>query len=345
MQQLRFQIQNTTVQIILEANIDSLLNGMEHCVIVTDELVNQLHGEKWVGCKVLTVPQGESAKTKEIAFEMLEQMLQWQITTEHTIIGIGGGVVTDLAGFLASIYKRGLPLILVPTTLLAMVDAALGGKNGVNAGAYKNMVGTLYQPCQIWYDFNFLSTLPHEEWVNGMAEIIKHGWIADNDLLLELEQTDWLAIKKDPLFLTDLVKRNIEIKLGIVIKDPSDKNERKWLNFGHTLAHAIERQQAIPHGKAVAIGMLAVMYFSKELNDWDETPIIRMRHLLAKYELPINIHLTAEEIYHAMVQDKKRSAGHLTFVLLKEPGKPYLHKIPLAEIKETVSKMLVWIYS
>jgi len=163
MHTLTYHIQHQTVQIDLDIHLTEWLSTAGALVIVTDQQVHEIHGEKWKNHPVLTIPIGESAKSQKVCFEMLEQLLEWEITTDHTIVGIGGGVVTDMAGYLASMYKRGLPLVLAPTTLLAMVDAALGGKNGINARNLKNMFGTVYQPQRICYDFDFLKSLPHEE--------------------------------------------------------------------------------------------------------------------------------------------------------------------------------------
>lgn len=345
MHTLTYHIQHQTVHVDLGISLSEWLAKAGNLVVVTDQQVNEIHGEKWKNHPVIALPKGESAKSQKVCFKMLEQLLDWEITSDYTIVGIGGGVVTDMAGFLASIYKRGLPLVLVPTTLLAMVDASLGGKNGINAHNLKNMIGTVYQPQRICFDFDLLKSLPHEEWVNGMAEIIKHAWIADLELLLNLEQSDWNEIKNNPSFLIALVKRNIDIKMNIVAQDPSDKKERRWLNFGHTIGHAIERQLSMAHGKAVALGMMAAINYSGKINGselvWDN----RMRALLIKYDLPVYARINTKDIYNAVLQDKKRSATHLNLVLLREVAQPFLLDIPVDSLLDVVNEMLIVINS
>ncbi|RYG29963.1 MAG: 3-dehydroquinate synthase, partial [Chitinophagaceae bacterium] len=255
----------------------------ETTVFFTDRNIFSLHPEKFEGYRTIVIDAGEEHKQQRTIDEVLIKLVDWEINKQDTLVGIGGGVITDLAGFAASIYKRGIGLVLVPTSLLAMIDAALGGKNGVDLGTYKNMVGTVYQPTKIWYDFNFLNTLPPEEWKNGMAEMIKHACIADEGMFCFLESLDLHKMISDKSLTADLVERNVGIKMDIVVRDEFDKADRQLLNFGHTIGHAIEKLMDIPHGHAVSIGMVSACALSEKAAGLHFADAARVVKLLAAY--------------------------------------------------------------
>ena len=209
------------VNCIFDASFDHILSicSKENAIIITDEEVSRLHQPKLEGFKVITIPGGEKTKNQQTVDMIISRLLEMEVDKQTFIIGVGGGVVTDIAGYVASIYKRGVRLGLVPTTILAMVDAAIGGKNGVDAGVYKNMIGTIYQPEFILYDYSFLDTLPVKEWGNGFAEIIKHACIRDAMLFSMLERYTLHDIQSDKSLVAELVERNVLIKLNIVLAD------------------------------------------------------------------------------------------------------------------------------
>ena len=192
-------------------------------VFITDEDVLSSHAELFTGHKVISIPPGEKSKIQSTIDSIIGQLLEYELDKHDFIVGVGGGVVSDIAGYVAAVYKRGTRLGLMPTSILAMVDAAIGGKNGINYGHVKNMIGTIYQPDFIIFDYLLLQSLPEQEWINGFAEIIKHACIKDADLFNQLEQHCLFDFKADLNFMSSIIKKNVLIKSEIVIKDEQDK--------------------------------------------------------------------------------------------------------------------------
>ncbi|EPP36051.1 3-dehydroquinate synthase [Chlamydia avium] len=246
-----------------------------------------------LGYKVITLifPQGEQNKTWNNFISLQNQLIDNHISSSSPIFGIGGGVVLDIAGFLSSTYCRGMPLFFIPTTLLAMIDASIGGKNGVNFRGLKNRLGTFYPPQEVWICPALLATLPKQEWICGISEAIKHGFIASASL--------WNFISdhrenlfKSPKILEEFIKRNCQVKADIVTKDPKDQNLRKILNFGHTLAHAIETlsQGYIPHGFAVSVGMIIEMKIALAMGKVNQGDLLQqLSHILTCFHLPTSV--------------------------------------------------------
>lgn len=271
--------------------------------------------------EVMLLPAGEENKALEVCYQVWSAMLEYQINRNDLVINLGGGVVTDLGGFIASVYKRGIDFIHIPTSLMGMVDAAIGGKNGVDLNGLKNIIGTITQPKAIFVDSGFLETLPAEEIFNGYAEMLKHALI--------LDATYWDRIKslnsEVELIQIEHIIRSIELKKQIVEADPTEKGMRKLLNFGHTLGHALEsyflNAQPIAHGHAVALGMIGESYISYKrgmlkLETYREIEqcIIRIFPML---EIPEN---AIEELIVLMKNDKKNERNSLNFVLLEAIG-------------------------
>lgn len=260
----------------------------------------------------------DTSKTLTMVKKMIDFLFEKNADRQTLIIGIGGGVVTDITGFVASVFMRGVRFGFVPTTILAMVDASLGGKNGINWGKYKNMVGTISQPEFLLYDYQFLDSLPHTEWIEGFAEIIKHACIYDTNLFQLLEKNDIKKIKKDTSLLKKLIEKNIAIKYDIVQQDPHEKKLRRLLNFGHTLAHALEKSSTITHGRAVAIGIYYMSIFSRIHEGFTHTG--RIHNLLMQYELPSQTNIYTDKILQVMLRDKKREKQYIFEILLKKIG-------------------------
>ena len=196
-------------------------------------------------CQSIPVSRCQRAKARSasiLSMKIIDELLNRSADKDTVIIGLGGGVITDIAGYVASIYKRGVPLIQVPTSILGMVDAAVGGKNGVNTAHYKNMVGTIYQPEAVIFDQELISTLPKEEWINGFAEVIKHACIKDESLFRTLQKHTIDDYFNNPVLTASLIKENVLIKTGVVLGDELETGDRMLLNFGHTLGHAIEKE-------------------------------------------------------------------------------------------------------
>jgi 3-dehydroquinate synthase len=250
---------------------------------------------------------------------------------------VGGGVVTDLSGYVASVFMRGLRFGFVPTSLLAMVDAAIGGKNGIDVGLYKNMVGTIRQPEFILYDEKLLGTLPVKEWRNGFAEIIKHACIMDKNMFRELMSHDLEYYRSDTRALSELIVRNARLKIRVVQSDEFEKGERKLLNFGHTVGHAIENEYKLMHGQAVAVGMMAAAKFSTQVSGFDKAD--QVKEVIRKYELPASLKFDANKIFKLMISDKKRAGKDINFILLSAIGNAEVVKIPLKQLKKMVGEL------
>ena len=243
-------------------------------------------------------------------------------------------MVTDITGYVAAVYMRGIKFGLVPTSILAMVDAAIGGKNGVDVGVYKNMVGTIRQPEFIFYDYSFLQTLPVKEWVNGFAEIIKHACIKDALLFSVLEKYSLHDYQADKTLIADLIEKNVEIKTRIVIEDEFENGERKLLNFGHTIGHAIENLHGIPHGHAVSIGMIAACNLSVQINNFHAADAAKIVKLLTKYHLPVDVETDHAKVFDVLKMDKKRKGEGVQFILLNSIGNAEIKFISLTDLEK-----------
>src|ERR1019366_5194330 len=204
-------------------------------VFITDENIFKLHAEKFSGWKTIIIKAGEEHKNQQTVDTIINQLIQLQADRKSFLVGIGGGVITDITGFVASIYMRGVKFAFVPTSILAMVDAGIGGKNGIDVGVYKNLVGVINHPEFLLYDYSFLETLPDEEWVNGFAEIIKHACIKDIEMFNYLEDHSVMKFQSSLKDTAAIIKRNVDIKYNIVANDEQEAGERKLLNFGHTI--------------------------------------------------------------------------------------------------------------
>lgn len=275
-------------------------------------------------CYIFTFEGGEQHKNRKTKEWIEDQLIEKKLGRDTLLIAVGGGVVTDLGGFIAATYCRGIPLIHVPTTLLAMVDASLGGKNGVNVSVGKNMIGTVYQPDKILIDPTVLQTLPLAELRNGIVEMIKHGLICDAAYFEFLKLHCEALLNLDPPILSEAIKRSCEIKLGIVEKDPFEKGLRRLLNLGHTIGHALEliSHYTLPHGEAVAIGILAECHLSSELGFFNHSHLDTIRNLFLSYGLPLQLpdDYSFDKLINYLVLDKKSVNSKPRFVLLKDIG-------------------------
>ncbi len=342
MKKVSFNLPAKTVECFFHAAFTVLRDNFsaDRTIFVTDRNVFTLHRQKFEGYRTIVIEAGESFKKQSTIDDILKQLVEWEVNKLDTLIGVGGGVITDLAGFAASIYKRGISLVLVPTTLLAMIDAALGGKNGIDIGPYKNMAGTIYQPQSIWYDFSFLDSLPAEEWRNGMAEMIKHACIADEGMFQFLEALDLHKIMTDPALISDLVERNVGIKMDIVIKDEFDRADRQLLNFGHTIGHAIEKLMDIPHGHAVSIGMVSACALSEKAAGLQFDAAARVVRILALYGLPVDVETDVANVFEVLKKDKKRTGGNINFVFMDRIGNAFAREVPVDFIHENLIDIL-----
>lgn len=282
--------------------------------------------------QVLSLPRGESAKN----LAAIERTCQWLAEQGYdrgsAIVGIGGGASTDHAGFAAAVYQRGIAFALCPTTLLAAVDASVGGKTGVDIAAGKNLVGAFHQPRVVVADLGCLATLPARELAAGMAEVVKAGLIADAELFAALEADTALSADRLP----QAVAAAVRVKIDVVSQDERESGRRAILNFGHTLGHAVEAASGyeLLHGEAVSLGMVAALALGEARGLTAAGLTARARNLLAKLRLPVDVkaHLSPAVVERIEV-DKKRRSDKVRFVLVPRPGEAVLEDIPLVELK------------
>lgn len=330
----QFHIAGVDVQYYFESQFLELehIVDKEKTILLTDTNVMQRHSSKFQGWETIVITPGEAHKNFHTVQSIIEQMIEMEADRSTILIGVGGGVVTDIAGFVASIYMRGLTFAFVPTTLLNMVDASLGGKNGIDFGDYKNMVGRIAQPLFILQDISFLQSLPPLEWSNGFAEIIKHACILDVDMFATLKEKDLSFYQQNKDALHELLKRNVNIKLKIVQEDVYEKGDRKLLNFGHTVGHAIENTYALSHGQAIAIGMVVAANISNSLLGFSDE--IDIKNLLEQYQLPTHFDFDSVAISDVLKMDKKRINNDINFILLDAIGKAQIQAISIVDLKQ-----------
>ncbi len=300
-------------------------------VIVTDTNVKPLwlDGTKkslqsaGIQTSVFVFPAGEDSKNANTLFELIEFAAESKLTRSDFFVALGGGVTGDMTGLAASLYLRGIPFVQVPTTLLAAVDSSVGGKTAVNLNAGKNLMGAFCQPELVLCDTDTLSTLPEAEFANGMAEVIKYGVIFDKELFDKVRSGD---VKSD---IENIIARCVELKRDVVMKDEFDRGDRQLLNFGHTMAHSIEKCSdfEIPHGSAVAIGMVIAAKASHALGWSNEDCTAAIIEANKNNNLPCECDYEPEALADAALSDKKRTGGTINFVVPKIMGKCVLKKI------------------
>jgi 3-dehydroquinate synthase len=286
------------------------------------------------------IPPGEEHKTLEQIARAYDAFLRAKIERNTTVIALGGGVIGDMAGFVAATVLRGVPFVQVPTSLLAMVDASVGGKTGVNHAVGKNLIGAFHQPIAVFADPETLKTLPARELRGGLAECIKHDVIRDADGFARLERDIGKALALDVDYLADLVAHNVAIKARVVEADPFEKGERAHLNFGHTFGHAIENvsHYEYSHGESVALGMSAAAHLAVELKMLDDASRKRIVGLIEKAGLPARgLALDVDAVVKAMTFDKKVKSGKLRFVLPDRIGHVVVRDdVPLDLVRRAV---------
>lgn len=317
--------------------------------VVTDSTVGQLYvralGE---AATVVTMPAGEQHKTLDTVRSIYNRLLAAGLDRSGVVVALGGGVVGDVAGFVAATYMRGVRLVQCPTTLLAMVDASVGGKTGVDLPQGKNLVGAFKQPEAVLADVGTLRTLPPAEFAAGMAEVVKHGLLVGGELLQRLEEEFWdtvtVAGPEARVSLQRLIAGAIKVKRDVVEEDPFEKSVRATLNLGHTFAHAIEQVSgyAVRHGEAVAMGLVAAAHLSAALGHCDPVLQERIERVLSHLWLPARIpaDLAPDDLLRAMGSDKKRAGGRLRFVLIREAGDVFVTAAaPEGAVLDTLAAM------
>jgi len=301
-------------------------------VIITDDTVNQLYGNNFPDIPVFALKPGEGSKKLDVVEQLAGQLLEAGIDRSGFVLGIGGGVVCDVAGFLASIYMRGIRCGYVSTTLLSQVDASTGGKTGVNLSDTKNMIGTIRQPEFVICDTAMLATLPEDEYLSGLAELIKTAVIGDKELFELIESGFDEIMARNINLLSILVARSVRYKGMVVSEDEKETGLRRILNFGHTFGHAIELQNGLKHGFAVAAGMELATAFSFEKKYINKEENDRIVSLLKRFKLIAHNDLTEDQVERLILHDKKKSGTDIHFVFTHGIGRAEIEKIPVAEV-------------
>ncbi len=342
MEHQQYVFSGKAVNYFFDASLSNLseYTDIDRTILIVDDKVNHLHAEKLEGWRKIVVKGAEESKLLPCFQKVIDELIAMQADRKTRLVGIGGGVVTDLTGFVGSVYLRGISYGFVPTTLLAQVDASIGGKNGVNYGKYKNILGVIRQPDFLLFDYHLLDTLEEQDLFNGFAEIIKYACFSDNMLFDYLEKNKEKALQRDKEVIGYLVRRSAEIKSKIVKEDEFEGGLRRLLNFGHTVGHAVEKLEKIPHGQAVAKGMVIAAQFSTVMTGLKDDVVERIRRLLQGYHLPVTIGSAPEDIEKLFVMDKKREREVIHFILLKKIGKAEIRPIPLSGLSELLNQFI-----
>ena len=320
-----------------------------HGMIVTDTNVGELHAGRiaealeraGLHAEIAVIPAGESSKSLDTANDLFTRAIELGLDRRSPIIALGGGVVGDLAGFVAATYMRGVPFIQLPTSLLAQVDSSVGGKVAVNHPLGKNLIGAFYQPDAVFMDLDQLKTLPAREIATGLGEIIKYGIIYDADFFAWLEGNRADVLTLAPAAAAHMIARSCEIKADVVRQDEREGGLRRILNFGHTIAHAIEKETGYVryrHGEAVAIGMVGAAQISEEMGLLPAADRLRMESLIRAMGLPLTAEgVTADAMYEDLFHDKKTLGGRIHWVLAEGIGKVSVHSdVPEEIVRKTL---------
>jgi len=330
---------------VLGKLVDALNPGASSVCIVADERVYSIHGQKLISClpetmrvEKITFPPGEAGKTRQTKEFIEDTMLGAGLDRDTNVLSFGGGVTSDLAGFVAGTYMRGIQWTSVPTSLLAAVDASLGGKTGVDTKYGKNLVGMIHQPRAVLIDVDLLSTLPAGEVENGLAEMVKHAVLADRSYLSSLVRAGPM-FTSDPVHSVDLIAESVKIKAIFAAHDIHDHGTRRILNFGHTIGHALELATGygISHGRAVSIGMCAELWAAVISGLFESADLEYVCQALLNLGLPVSLPkgVSPEEILQAMTMDKKRANGRIFISLPRGMGKPYANmERPVVVVQE-----------
>lgn len=323
------------------SNVSDYLPRQSKIAVITDSNIRALYGSRFPSADlIIEIPQGESNKTLDTLNFIFDKLTEGEFDRNSFILGIGGGIVCDIAGFAAAIFMRGIDFGFVSTTLLSQVDASTGGKNGVNYGGYKNMIGTFCLPKFVICDTDMLKTLPQNELISGMAEVVKHGAIAGAGLFGYIEKNTENALRYDQEVLSRFVYDSVVIKSSVVSNDVKEKGARRLLNFGHTFGHAIEKNTGIQHGMAISLGMVLAVKISVARGLIVQSDAERFITLLMKIGLPVDLPMDKQKLFEAIKRDKKRDSDMIHFVLLNSIGSAFTEKLTFEEIKLLLNNII-----
>lgn len=340
---------SSSYNVIIKHNITDILNSKIKSVsdankitIITDSNVASLYLDKIADCikstgftvNSIVIPAGESSKNISVLEDIYTELSKNYISKSDLLVSLGGGVITDICGFVSSTYLRGIKCIHIPTTLIAQVDAAIGGKTAVNLSTGKNLVGTFYQPESVLIDPEFLATLSSAELSCGMAEIIKYALIKNKNLFDKLYNYSGDILNEK--FIDGVILDCIKIKKDLIEHDEFDKNERMLLNFGHTIGHAIEKYfnySTYSHGQAISIGMLEIIKLGEKLNITSPSCFSKASNVLKKYNLPTSLNVALNDLFDLILLDKKNINGKLNLVFIENIGNSCIKSYSKNDIK------------
>ncbi len=333
-----FKFSTASTEIHFAAGISHLkkITDPKATVLITDENVFKAHTKRFKGWNTIVLKPGEEYKVQATVDAIIEKLIEMEADRKTTLVGIGGGVITDITGYVASVYMRGIRFGFLPTSILGLVDASIGGKYGIDVGVYKNMVGIIRQPAFILHDMVFLNSLPQHEWENGFAEVIKHACIKDAAMFSQLDTNSLKTYRGRPKSICELIQRNALIKIKVVQKDEFEKGDRRLLNFGHTLGHALETQYELLHGQAISIGMTYACHISEKLTGFKQAE--KVVALLEKYNLPTYASFDKQKVFDVLKMDKKRERKEMNYVLLEKIGKGVVKSISLKQLEKIIQE-------
>jgi 3-dehydroquinate synthase len=314
-------------------NVERYLPSKNVAVIADSNVYDHYH-DSFPKVKTIKIDTNEKMKSLDTVKYIINELVEMEADRSLFLLGIGGGILCDITGFVASIYMRGISFGFISTTLLSQVDASVGGKNGVNFRGYKNIVGVFNQPDFVICDPDILKTLSQDELLNGCAEIIKHGAIADKNLFEYLEDNYRGILNMDRYVIERVVYDSVVIKSDVVNRDEKEKGERRKLNFGHTIGHALEKVTGVSHGRAVGLGMVAAGNLSENRGLLTPEDKQRIVALIEDMGLPVGIKTEKEKVLDAMKRDKKREGDSIHFVLLDGIGRAVIKDITIRELEE-----------
>ena len=320
-------------------NLTKYIPNDKKVVILTDENIIKNYSRHLNGFPVIQMGLGEKNKTLHTLEKIFEELIRLEVDRSSFLVAIGGGIVCDVGGFVASSFMRGIKFGFVSTTLLSQVDASVGGKNGVNFQGYKNMIGVFAQPQFVICDVSMFKTLASKEFISGFAEIIKAAAIRDRSLFEYLENNVSKALNYQEEVLEKVIHDAVSIKAKVVQNDEKEKGERRILNFGHTFAHSIEKNFGILHGEAVSIGMVLASKTSVKLDLLSQKEAERIERLLIAYQLPVKLNLDKSKVFDALLKDKKREGDFINLVLLQGLGNAVIQKVSIKHMEDIVNDL------
>lgn len=330
------KIPYTNTSIYFDDSFSSLFKYIDldssNVFLIVDSNIYAFYSKKFHEFEnILVVESVEDSKSLAYLYTLIDKLILLGCNRSSFIVGVGGGVICDIAGFIASIYMRGLRFGFVPTTLLSITDASIGGKNGVNFKGIKNIIGTINEPEFLLIDFSFLKTLSDFELSNGYSEIIKHACISSNKLFSLLEQVE---LDYNTNSFKEILKESIKVKLNIISNDLNENNSRKLLNFGHTFGHAIEAKYKMSHGEAISLGIVLAINLSSKFGYLDDnSTIVRITNLLSKFSLPIDINkYNKKSLMYYVTKDKKSKGKYVDFIVLNNIGSAEVKNLLIEEL-------------